>query len=121
MPSVRAENHISHAYDDKVAGRICPKVSELHQAAEPAKVLILDDFGLRKYSREEVVILVDVLEERDEHGSVVVTSKVNEKGWMKLFDDPLVAEAIVNRPAPPAQKLALSGGSYREGLQPKDK
>lgn len=39
------------------------------------------------------------------------------KGWPKLFEDPLIAEAIVSRLEHPSQKLILKGGNYREKLQ----
>jgi hypothetical protein len=40
-------------------------------------------------------------------------------GWTKLFEDPVIAEAIVNRLEHPSQRLNLKGGSYREKLQTK--
>jgi DNA replication protein DnaC len=61
-------------------------------------------------------VLVEVLEERYRKGSVIVTSQVDDKGWKKLFEDPVVAEAIVDRLTHPSQKLVLGGGSYRERL-----
>jgi DNA replication protein DnaC len=46
-----------------------------------------------------------------------VTSQVDPRGWLKLFEDPVIAEAIVNRLEHPSQRLNLKGGSYREKLQ----
>jgi DNA replication protein DnaC len=80
------------------------------------KVLILDDFGLRNYSHDEANTLVDILEERSRKGPVIVTSQVDPKGWGKLFEDPIISEAIVDRLTHPSQKLNLKGGSYRERL-----
>lgn len=85
-------------------------------------VLILDDFGLRNYTHEEATSLMDVLEERYQKGITVVTSQVNPEGWLKLFEDPVIAEAIVDRLIHPSQKLILKGGiSYREKLNQKPK
>jgi DNA replication protein DnaC len=81
------------------------------------KALILDDFGLRNYTHEEANVLVDLLEERHRKGSVIVTSQADPRGWSKLFEDPLIAEAIVNRLEHPSQWVNLKGGSYREKLQ----
>jgi DNA replication protein DnaC len=78
--------------------------------------VILDDFGLRKYTHEEATVLIDLLEDRYQKGVVIVTSQVSDKGWQKLFDDPVIAEGIVNRLTEPACKLGLTGGSYRERL-----
>jgi DNA replication protein DnaC len=81
------------------------------------KVLILDDFGLRNYTHEEANVLVDVLEDRHRKGSVIVTSQVDPRGWVKLFEDPVIAEAIVSRLEHPSQRLNLRGGDYRARLQ----
>lgn len=99
----------------KAAGRYLGLIKQLNQS----RVLILDDFGLRKYTHDEATVLIDLLEDRYQKGSVIVTSQVSDKGWQKLFDDPVIAEAIVDRLTKPAQKLAMSGGSYRERLQAK--
>jgi DNA replication protein DnaC len=81
-----------------------------------SKVLILDDFGLRKYTHEEASLLVDLLEDRYRRGVVLVTSQVDPRGWLKLFDDPVIAEAIVDRLQHPSQTLVLKGDSYRQRL-----
>ena len=84
------------------------------------ETLILDDFGLRNYTHEEATNLIDLLEERYQKGIVILTSQVNPEGWTKLFEDPVIAEAIVDRLVHPAQKIILKGGgSYREKLNQK--
>ena len=84
------------------------------------QVLISDDFGLRNYTHEEANTLVDLLEERTFKGPVVITSQVDLKGWTKLFEDPVIAEAVVDRLQHPAQKVILAGGSYRKRLSKKN-
>ena len=61
--------------------------------------------------------MYDLLEDRHKKGSVVVTSQADPKGWPKLFEDQLIAEAITSRLEHPSQKLILKGGNYREKLQ----
>lgn len=97
----------------KTAGKYLNFVKKLSQS----QVIILDDFGLRNYTHDEANILVDILEDRHRKGSVVVTSQVDPKGWIKLFEDPVIAEAIVSRLEHPCQKLIITGGNYREKLQ----
>jgi DNA replication protein DnaC len=81
------------------------------------KVLILDDWGLRNYTHEEATILVEILEARTKKGPVIVTSQVNPKAWIKLFEDPAIAEAVTDRLQNPSAQITLKGGSYRERLQ----
>ena len=97
----------------KASGKYLAYIKRLTQT----KVIILDDFGLRNYSHEEANVLVDLLEDRHRKGSVIVTSQVDPKGWLKLFEDPIIAEATVSRLENPSQRLQLRGGDYREKLQ----
>lgn len=100
---------------EKAAGRYLALV----QRMKKLPVLILDDFGLRTYTHDEANILIDVLEERYQKGSVIVTSQVDPKGWTKLFEDPVIGEAITDRLTKPSRQLTLKGGSYRDKLKPK--
>lgn len=83
------------------------------------KLLILDDFGLRNYSHEEATVLYDILEDRYNQSSTVVTSQVKSEGWKLLFEDAVIAEAIVDRLISCAHKIELKGLSYRKKHLPK--
>jgi len=96
----------------RAAGKMISYLTRLNQT----QVIILDDFGLRNYTHEEANVLVELLEGRVKKGPIIVTSQVDPKGWCKLFEDPVIAEAIVDRMVNPSQKIKLSGGSYRERL-----
>jgi len=71
-------------------------------------------------TRELAASLIDILEERYHKAPLIVTSQVEPQGWLKLFEDPVIGEAIVDRLIHPAQKLTLKGEkSYREKLSEK--
>ena len=97
----------------KASGKYLNYIKRLTQS----KALILNNFGLRNYTHEEANVLVDLLEDRHRKWSVIVTSQVDPRGWQKLFEDPVIAEAIVNRLEHPSQRINLKGGSYRDKLQ----
>jgi hypothetical protein len=40
---------------------------------------------------------MDILEERYHKAPLIVTSQVEPQGWLKLFEDPVIGEAIVDR------------------------
>jgi DNA replication protein DnaC len=97
----------------KAAGRYLNYV----RALVKAKVLILDDLGLRNYTHEEATALMDILEERYHKAPLIVTSQVEPQGWLKLFEDPVIGEALVDRLIHPSQKITLKGEkSYREKI-----
>lgn len=108
---------VSFLFEEVQAARAAGKYLDYVKRLTGAKALILDDFGLRNYTHEEATVLVDLLEDRHRKGSVIVTSQADPRGWTKLFEDPLIAEAIVSRLEHPSQKLVLKGGNYREKLQ----
>lgn len=107
---------VNHLFEEIAAARAAGKYLSFLKHLNKAKVIILDDFGMRAYTHEEATALVEILEERYRKGSVIVTSQVDDKGWKRLFEDPVVAEAIVDRLTQPSQKIVLAGGSYRERL-----
>ncbi len=96
----------------KSAGKFLGYLNKLNQT----QVLILDDFGLRNYTHDEANVLVELLEARIKKGPVIVTSQTDPLGWYKLFEDPVIAEAVVDRLQNPSQKIQLIGPSYREKL-----
>jgi DNA replication protein DnaC len=107
---------VNFLFEEVAAAKAAGKYLSFIRTLNQAKALILDDFGLRKYTHDEATVLIDLLEERYQKGSVIVTSQVSDKGWQKLFDDPVIAEGIVNRLTEPSCKIVLTGGSYRERL-----
>ena len=98
---------------EKSAGRYLSFIRRIKQTP----VIILDDFGLRTYTHEEGTVLMDLLEERYQHGSVVVTSQVDPRGWKTLFADPVIAEAITDRLTKPSHQIIFDGPTYRDKLQ----
>jgi DNA replication protein DnaC len=97
-------------HGEKLAGRYLKFIRKLTKT----KTLILDDFGLRSYTHEEATSLLEIIEERYSTGVTIITSQVSPKGWIKLFEDPVVGEAIVDRLCNPACVIELNGESYRK-------
>ena len=76
-------------------------------------LLVLDDFGLKPLTAPAPSDLYDVINERYEVGSIVVTSNRAPSEWPELFGDPLLASAGLDRLAHRAETLILTGRSYR--------
>lgn len=76
-------------------------------------VLVLDDFGLKPLSEPMPSDLYDVINERYEVGSIVVTSNRAPSEWPELFGNPLLASAGLDRLAHQAETLVITGRSYR--------
>jgi DNA replication protein DnaC len=76
-------------------------------------LLVLDDFGLKPLTYPMPADLYDVVNERYEVGSIVVTSNRAPSEWPDLFGDPLLASAGLDRLAHQAEVLVIAGKSYR--------
>ena len=79
-----------------------------------ADLLILDDFGIKPLSPQQFQDLYDVLDERTENKSTVITSQLPVENWSEVISDPVVCEAITDRIVPRAIKIVMKGDSYRK-------
>jgi DNA replication protein DnaC len=76
-------------------------------------LLILDDFGLKPLQAPAPTDLYDVINERYEHGSILLTSNRPPGEWPGLFGDPLLAAAGIDRLAHRAEIIIIRGDSFR--------
>lgn len=76
-------------------------------------LLILDDFGLKPLAAAAREDLYDVIAERYEQGSILLTSNRTPTEWLDWFGDPLLASAGLDRLVHHAEKLVITGHSYR--------
>jgi DNA replication protein DnaC len=80
-------------------------------------LLILDDFGLKPLLPAAREDLYDVIAERYEQRSILLTSNRAPDEWLDWFGDPLLASAAFDRLVHHAQKLVITGGSFRSRPQ----
>lgn len=76
-------------------------------------LLVLDDFGLKPLQPPAPEDLYDLINERYEKGSILLTSNRAPAEWPELFGDPLLASAGLDRLAHRAEVLVITGSSYR--------
>jgi DNA replication protein DnaC len=85
----------------------------MNRLKNKVKLLIIDDLGLRNYTHKEANILYEILEDRYRKGSVIITSQVKTLGWKLLFEDEVIAEAIIDRLTACAHIVDVKGDSVR--------
>lgn len=76
-------------------------------------LLILDDFGLKPLTPPGPADLYDVINERYEKGSILLTSNRAPTEWPELFGDPLLASAGLDRLTHHAEVIVIQGASFR--------
>ena len=77
-------------------------------------VLVLDDLLIAPLKDGERRDLLEVLEDRYDQRSTVVTSQVPTKSWHEQLADPTLADAICDRLVHNAHVLSLKGPSIRK-------
>lgn len=76
-------------------------------------LLILDDFGLRTLLPPSPEDMYEIIAERYEKGSIVLTSNRAPSEWPELFGNPLLASAGLDRLAHHAESVVMTGRSFR--------
>jgi len=77
-------------------------------------LLILDDWGLAPLTGEQRRDLLEVIDDRQQRGSTIITSQVPIENWHDVIADPTIADAILDRLVHNAHRLALNGDSMRK-------
>jgi len=77
-------------------------------------LLVLDDWGLDKFVKEQRHDLLEIMEDRHGLRSTLVTSQLPVKHWHEVIADPTLADAILDRLVHNAYKLIISGESMRK-------
>jgi len=81
---------------------------------ERQDLLILDDFGLQPLDNQNRLTLLELIEDRNEKGSVIITAQIPVSHWHEIIGESTVADAILDRIVHNAQRVELKGESLRK-------
>lgn len=77
-------------------------------------LLVLDDFGLKPLLSPGDEDFHDLVTERYERGSIILTSNLDFSEWGQIFANPVLAGAAVDRLRHNAHRVVIEGESYRK-------
>lgn len=100
------------------AGRADGSADQRLQRYLKPHLLVIDDFGLKPLPSSGPGDFYDVINERYERGSIILTSNRALGEWHELFGDPLLASAGLDRLAHRATVITITGRSYRLAQRP---
>jgi DNA replication protein DnaC len=83
-------------------------------------LLILDDFGLQPISPQAAQDLYEIISERYERGSMIITSNRAFEEWGEIFTNDLLASAALDRLTHHAHTLIIRGDSFRQRSRRKE-
>jgi DNA replication protein DnaC len=77
------------------------------------RLLILDEIGYRSLDRQATTCLFQLISERYERGSMILTSNKSYGEWGSIFQDNVIASAILDRLLHHSHTINIKGESYR--------
>lgn len=90
------------------------RYARLLKTLSRVELLILDDWGLAPLTGEQRRDLLEVIDDRHQRGSTIITSQVPIDQWHQVIGDPTIADAVLDRLVHNAHRLALKGDSMRK-------
>ncbi|MES1218764.1 MAG: IS21-like element helper ATPase IstB [Bacteroidota bacterium] len=81
---------------------------------EKKDVLILDDFGIQPLDAPGRAILMDIVEDRHNKHTTIITSQVPVKKWHEIIGEKTLADAILDRIVHQSIRIELFGDSLRK-------
>jgi len=85
-----------------------------------ADLLILDDFGLYPLTPQAAQDLYEIISERYERASIILTSNRAFEEWAEVFNNDLLASAALDRLTHHTHTLVIRGSSYRQRQRKKE-
>jgi len=92
------------------------RLPRLMSAFERTRLLIIDDWGPEPLNAEQRRDLLEIVDDRYDRGSLLVTSQVPVNRWHEVIGDPTLADAILDRIIHRAHRIDLKGPSLRRRL-----
>ena len=76
-------------------------------------LLILDELSYLSFNKYESDLLFEVLSDRSERSSTIVTTNLPFSKWTELFENTTMVSALVDRLTYRSHVLDMNGPSYR--------
>ncbi len=90
------------------------RLTRLMATLERTRLLIIDDWGPEPLNAEQRRDLLEIIDDRDQKGSLLITSQVPVARWHEIIGDPTFGDAILDRVIHRAHRIELKGESLRK-------
>lgn len=99
--------------EDLVIAKADGRYQKLLYSYSKIDLLIFDDWGLYPMTPENCRNLLEILEDRYNHHSTIITSQLPVGKWHEYLGEPTLADAILDRLIHNSYKITLKGESLR--------
>jgi DNA replication protein DnaC len=86
----------------------------LMKSLERTRLLIIDDWGPEPLNAEQPRDLLEIVDDREGKGSLLITSQIPISRWHEIIGDPTLGDAILDRVVHRAHRIELTGESLRK-------
>jgi len=90
------------------------RYAKLLKSLAKTDLIVIDDWGLKKFAKEQNHDLLEILEDRHSLKSTLITSQFPIDHWHEIIADPTLADAILDRLVHNAYRINLKGDSMRK-------
>ena len=90
------------------------RLPKLLAMLERTRLLIIDDWGPEPLTLEQRRDLLEIVDDRYDKGSLLITSQVPVARWHEVIGDMTLEDAILDRVVHRAHRLELKGASMRK-------
>ena len=106
---VNAKDLVDRLYEKMQEGKLREMLEELSKVP----LLIIDELSYVKMDRERESLFFQVIRQRYEKNSLIITTNLPMGRWDELFTGRLAATAILDRLVHHCHILSITGDSYR--------
>lgn len=89
------------------------KLSRLLKQLNRIDLLILDELSYLSFNKAQSELLFQVISERSERGSIILTTNLEFSKWEEFFPDTMLTSALIDRITYRSAILNMNGTSYR--------
>jgi DNA replication protein DnaC len=101
--------------DELAIARVDGRMPRLLATWARVEVLVLDDFAMQALSGQQSADLLEVVEDRAQLRSTILTSQLPVKQWHEALGDATIADAILDRLIHNAHRIELRGHESLRG------
>lgn len=97
----------------KLDGTFTSIMKRIHKS----DLLIMDDFGLQPFDTHARQVLMEIIEDRHQRSSIIITSQIPVQEWHEMIGEATIADAILDRLVHSSHRIELDGESLRKNIQ----
>lgn len=96
--------------------RIDGSVIKIFDKISKTDLLIIDDFGLIKFDKNQQLDFLEIIEDRHAKAATIIASQLPVSQWYNSIGEATIADAILDRIIHTSHRIELDGDSLRKNM-----